>query len=224
MKHCKLLAHGTFGLLVLVGFLVGPSWAQVGDNLIVNGGFEDPVLEAQAYLSFEDGSSLGGWTVSNNDEDGYGGVVLIRNWWQPAEGNQSLGLKISSSNGRISQDIATEIDMVYMLTFRLAGDPDMWPRARNMEVCWDGQVAQTYTFDVTDCTRSDMRWTYYELVLPTATSELTTLSFAATDYYYSGPALDDVCLYALHSNAPEPASLSLLVLGGIFLRRIKKMK
>ena len=81
----------------------------------------------------------------------------------------------------------------------MSGEPNIDPPIKEMQLFWDGQLAHTYQFDVTGKTLSNMGWVRHTLLLPTATSNATALSFVGStpSNNNGGPALDGLCLTAV---------------------------
>src|SRR5262249_36051376 len=108
-------------VLLLVGVLnlVGNTAAEVrAHELIINGGFEHPELDAGTV--FLTTSHLPGWTIFG--PDGRTGTVdLIREYWPPADGHQSIDLVGDTGVGTgIEQSFRTEEGQKYLLEFRYA--------------------------------------------------------------------------------------------------------
>ncbi|AQQ69746.1 hypothetical protein SMSP2_00080 [Limihaloglobus sulfuriphilus] len=182
---------------------------SVNANLIVNGGFEQPELTETAYLL--SGSDIPGWTIS----EGYS-VDLIYQDWAPASGDQSLALN-GLDPGVISQQIATIPQAIYELTFMYAGNPEVVGGIVKTIVTAAG-VSQQFDFDTTGYTRANMGWTQ-QVMNFSATEEVTTISFQSLIPGADSPAFDDVAVEMVQ--IPEPATMLLLAIGGIFAARKK---
>ena len=114
--------------------------------------------------------------------------------WIPYEGTQSLDLD-GVSPGTIQQNIPTVAGQQYTLTFALAGNPGQNP-TKTVQVT-AGASSQTFTFDITGKTPTNMGWTLETMVF-TATGATTGVTFASLDdsSISAGPALDAISVVA----------------------------
>jgi choice-of-anchor C domain-containing protein len=188
---------------------------QAAVNLVANGSFEAPIAN-QAFDTINT-SQLDGWTITREDgaSSPVGTVDLIKSYWQPAHGQQSLDLAGEFTAARISQNVATVTGHEYRLTFALAGNPDQ-SYDKILRVYWgDTQTPlTTITFSQAGHTRSDMGWQYYSLTVFGGAGGSTYLAFAdggPVDNAW-GAALDNV------SVVPEASTYAaglgaLLILG-----------
>jgi choice-of-anchor C domain-containing protein len=188
--------------LVAAGLLARPAAAQ---NLLSNGSFENPALASGTqFTNIIAGSSIGAWTV------GAGGVDLIRTYWAPFSGFQSLDLN-GGAAGSISQTVATTAGRHYTLTFALAGNPD---NASNkvLNVLFGSQNVGNVTF-VYNASQSysNMGWTLITFTDLVATGSSTTLTLSGVSGGAWGAALDDIVL--TQNVLPEPSSAALMVTG-----------
>lgn len=214
---------------------------SVNANLIVNGGFEQPinvdgVNDAHhenfvAYAVPNDPDSAGkyntkpasdmvGWTVVSGsvDIDNYD---VVRYGWAPFEPNQSLDLN-GWGKGSISQTFATIVGHVYDLTFVYANNPygSTVPGGPTGTVTINGITSilqhNTSQIDTTSYANAlaAMDWKLFATSF-TATATQTTLKFTSTSGGTGGIALDAVDVHATNPNAvvPEPTSLALLGMG-----------
>jgi choice-of-anchor C domain-containing protein len=198
--------------VAVAGIVLMGSFNFAAANLVIDGGFELPSITG-TFTTYNPGA-MGGWTVVS------GSVDLIHNYWQPAEGTQSLDTA-GNISGKIQQTIATTIGTTYRLTFDMSGNPDGNPTIKSLFVTF-GSVSQTFNFDTTGITRANMGWTAmsWDVV---ATSSSSLLSFQDSGGTAYGSALDNVSLVAV----PEPATvvagaLLLLPFGASLLRIVRK--
>jgi hypothetical protein len=94
---------------------------NAGSSLIENGGFEEPVVSAGAYVLFSTGSSFSGWAVTG----AAGNVAPLSTsftsygyTWPAHTGNQTLDLTgISNTPTGVSQTVKTRAGTLYRLSF-----------------------------------------------------------------------------------------------------------
>jgi choice-of-anchor C domain-containing protein len=196
------------GILALAAATFAPQQAQ--GNLVVNGGFESPVIFSQ-WLTMGPGP-LGGWTIAS------GSVEILRSYWQPSEGLQSLDTA-GDNSGLIHQTVATVPGITYRLTFDLSGNPDGGTTTKTLQVGF-GAATQTFDFDTTSTTRANMQWTpqTWDIV---ATTGSTILSFQNIGTGPYGAAMDNVSLTVI----PEPTTITLTGLAAICISvKLRKRK
>ncbi|CAI5478091.1 unnamed protein product [Closterium sp. Yama58-4] len=123
-----LRAYGA--LLVVVASLVATSpihsrAAAIPRNIIHNGNFESPgskdisapIISAESGAAQQPVPALEGWEVKE------GSIKYVRgDTWRAAEGSYSVALN-GAGPGVLSQQVATEEDAFYVLTFALSADP-----------------------------------------------------------------------------------------------------
>ncbi|MDT7812350.1 MAG: hypothetical protein QOJ42_2266 [Acidobacteriaceae bacterium] len=208
-------------------------------NLLVNGGFEQPVLPVGGALSAGGGSSaITGWTVVAP-----GAVTLLTgNFSQfgftfPAqEGNQWLDLTGVSVNQpvTIQQTVATTIGAQYDLTFWVGNVVNFDGPGPSSDVGLFVNGVQFGSFTNTLGTgTTTLNWQEFDVQF-TATSAATTLGFRNLDPITDqSNGLDNVVLAQVGGpvtppggSAPEPSSLALLGLGlgALAARRRKKLQ
>ena len=198
-----------FSLAALGLLSVGTVDRARADNIVVNGGFESPVVTGFYYNIYTAGQSFTGWTV------GQGSVALFTDQYHPGnsdlpyQGNQALQLSSTQpGNGSIYQDLATTPGTTYEFSFAFASNP-FASETVSMNVAWGGatvaNLSATPTHDL-----SDSGWVV-ESYLVTATQSSTLLEFTNTTPVadVAGPQIDAVSVSAI----PEPSSLVMGLIG-----------
>lgn len=158
--------------------------AAPGDDIVVNGSFETPVVSGSHWLKYAP-YVFGGWTLESGSFD------VVRTIWTAADGAQSLDLS-GAGAGTIYQDLPTVAGRQYTLTFQMAGNFIPTPTVKSMEVFWDGASLGIFTFDVTGRSATNMGWTTRTVPSLVATGPTTRLKFVSLVNTAYGPALDDV--------------------------------
>jgi len=167
-----------------------------------NGSFENGT-DPGVFSNLPSGSTaITGWVVG-----GAGGVDYIGTYWQAADGTRSLDLD-GTSAGSVSQTFDTVINMPYLVTFSLAGNPAGAPSIKTLTVS-AGATTTPYSFNTAGATTSNMNWTP-ETFSFIATGASTTLTFASTTDGSFGPALDNV---GVSVAMPEPGTSAMLISG-----------
>jgi choice-of-anchor C domain-containing protein len=202
MKPIYLIKHlSSFASVALLATAtLCPQQAQ--GNLVVNGGFESPVIFSQ-WSTFGPGP-LGGWTIAS------GSVEILRSYWQPSEGLQSLDTA-GNESGLIQQTITTVPGLTYRLTFDLSGNPDGGTTIKTLQAGF-GAASQTFQFDTTLTTRANMQWSPQTWDIVASTSS-TVLSFENIGTGPYGAALDNVSLTVI----PEPSVMAFAGLAAVWL-------
>lgn len=185
---------------------------------VSNPGFEVPAIVGGFSLR-NAGSNIGAWFVAS------GNVEIIRSYWQPNSGAQSLDMS-GSTAGAIEQSISTIANHVYQISFAMAGNPTGGDPIKDLRLDF-GASTSNFSFNTTGFTRPNMGWTLKTANF-IATGPSTLLRFTSLENNSFGPALDDVQVTDLGpatSSAPEPTAVALAGLGllplGLVLRRRK---
>jgi len=179
-------------------------------NIVVNGGFEDPVVANAKNWDIYTSGEIPGWSVEwmpgpsmyegyTRPSDAY--IELQRRvlGWTAIEGYQWAELDsdwdgpVGSLNGepasiRIYQDLVTMPGEQYQLKFYFSPRPNTDASNNVLKVTWDGMDIDTITL----AGGTDTMWTYHTYAL-TATGYMTHLEFANMGTSDSlGTLLDDV--------------------------------
>ena len=135
-------------------------------DLVVNGSFEEPVLNNQSWSSFD---SIVGWQRS------FGPKIEIQNnvAGSPHHGEQFCELDSHASTG-LFQDLDTVPGQTYDLAFYFSARPGVHLSSNRMEVFWDGEVVATVEAD--GAGQSSTQWQLYQYEV-IATNETTRIEF-----------------------------------------------
>jgi Protein of unknown function (DUF642)/PEP-CTERM motif len=197
-------------IVMTCGAIFGASFGHArAGNIVVNGGFETPVVTDFYYDVYSAGQSFTGWTVSQ------GTVDLCTDQYYPPlsdvpyQGNQDLQLgSTPAGNGGIYQDLVTTPGTTYELSFAFASNP-FASQSCSMDVGWGGAtIASLSAAPSHDYT--NLGW-IVESYAVTANAGITVLEFTNTTAVLGVglPQIDAVFAAAV----PEPSSLILIGLG-----------
>jgi hypothetical protein len=171
----------------------GVSLAQ-GQNLITNGGFEDPLVDGP-FVQRLPGSIFGGWQV---DQFGQG-IVHVASYGEPLaiEGAQCVELNYFLP-GSISQTITTVPNRLYVINFLIAGQLNAGPDMKQMRIDIDGMPLITL-----DWSRNATggQWVRRDVYF-TANGAQTVVRFVGITAVDGGPYLDDVSIRPLETPCP----------------------
>jgi hypothetical protein len=164
----------------------------VGDNLLVNGSFEEPVVSGQ----WEIFSTIVGWVTSLSD-----GLELWRNFMGGAsDGDQNAELDGNSAT-RVSQTVATVPGATYELRFDFSPRPNTTLADNVVEAAVDGSALMTVTGDGMSLGSTD--WTTHSATFVASTT-LTDIAFEdkGTGTVAYGSLIDNTVLCFV--SAPTP--------------------
>lgn len=189
------LLVGTLTIGVMTGLGVvaaSPAQALTGFG---NGSFENPVVAPNTFQTVFASESIGAWTVSQGNVD-----LIGAGFWQAADGVQSVDLDGGAVQGGVAQTFTTVPLLKYKVRFKLAGNVDLGPTIKTGQVLANGNVLQSFSFDITGKTRVNMGYVSKETHF-IATGLSTTLTFRSTTGSGYGPVIDNVtvesCLLVL---------------------------
>jgi choice-of-anchor C domain-containing protein len=180
---------------IVLTFAVSPVRAA-----FTNGSFELGT-NPDSFTTLDPGATdVTGWTIT-------GQIDYIGTYWQAADGSRSIDLN-GTSAGSIEQVLATTPDYTYIIDFDMAGNPDGGPTIKQLSLEAVGIGSQTFSFDITGWTKSNMGWNAEQWSF-VATGNSTTLKFSSLVDGGWGPALDNVTVTTI----PAPGALVLLGIG-----------
>jgi len=211
--------------------------AQLGPNLVTNGGFETPRGDnnwGRNPATWFAGETFDGWTVTQGSIDLKTSGVFPIGARASYEGTQHVDLNGSPGVGGISQDITISASGVYRLSFALsantdAAEPDnASPRIVRVRLTSGATDVfnSTFTWRLADHPGHDPSnspsWVLHQVDLLVPTTGVYTLSFTSETTTNSsfGPMIDDVRLQLV----PEPASLMALGAGLAGLLGLRRRK
>jgi hypothetical protein len=138
-------------------------------NLVVNGGFEEPMI-LEGYYAHAD--ALPGWTLA------FGPAIEVQNRiaGAPFEGRQFVELD-SSANSGIAQLLKTAPGASYALRFAYSPRPGVPAASNGLYVKWDDVVVARLARDGSRL--AETQWKVYRYVVKARSAE-TRLEFGAT--------------------------------------------
>jgi len=209
---------GVPAVSVAAGSSVFTSLAPSLVNLITNGGFEQPsVVNAPTFDTFvSPAAGITGWSLDR------GSVDLIKGYWSPSEGLQSIDLDGSvmdasgSIAGTLSQALTTISGQAYTISFDYTANFERPGTAgpAGMDIKW-GTSTPLHVDHNPGSSSTAMGWTHGQVTVQ-ATGTTSLLSFASTDAAGSpyGIALDNVSV-TLATPAPAPVLFGAVPNGGV---------
>ncbi|NEO58304.1 MAG: DUF642 domain-containing protein, partial [Okeania sp. SIO3B5] len=141
---------------------------QCGNNLVVNGGFEEPDISKNPYpsnyVSFED--NIPGWQLLEGTEIEVDSQYID---YPIPEGSQFVELDAQKETVKIAQEIPTEVGKKYKLSFAFKANS---PTQNILNVRWGNKNVLNL-----EKTQKDTVWQTYTDDKLEATTTSTTLSF-----------------------------------------------
>jgi hypothetical protein len=235
---------------VILSLSLASAASAATTNLLVNGGLETTIKSNRFGLVYAsptlNAHALNGWTITQGTID-----IAPKLYWTPSQGKYSVDLIGTPGLGGIEQTVDTEPGTEYTLTFDFSINPDKRIKKFNERLTvkqlsvdiidptgeGDTEIIPTETFTGLAGTRTRRKMQYLaKSITFTATGDQTTIRFAATlpqglpatlsgATSQCGPVLDNVVLFESGGGeVPEPASLSILGVGGLLMLRRPKRR
>lgn len=169
--------------------------AAHGQNMIPNGGFEDPSVPAEDV----DGGILfigptfipGDWNLSAGSAD-----ILRRHNatpYQVPEGSQAIDLTGQGTRGTLRRTLGATGNTIYRLSFWLSGNPTCEQGIKRINFLLENTIFAQLNFNTTGRSPTNMGWTKYEYTFP-GLPEPRFVQFQSTTGTNCGAMLDDVRL------------------------------
>lgn len=201
-----------FSRLQLFAVVVGMfySFTAQASNLLINGGFEQPLVTAGYVYEHRNGNELPGWTLFST----YKGTVQFDTSYDPvSEGFQAVQIEVPGD--WISQSFATEVGQSYSVSFDLSaysvyGGPGLGytpcsPFCASILGVTVGPVSTTFNGSSAGYATNTLQFV--------AESSITTLKFlnvGEIDVWGNYPHLDNVIV---SGPAPVPLPATFWLLG-----------
>ncbi|MEP7366258.1 MAG: DUF642 domain-containing protein [Acidobacteriota bacterium] len=206
--------------LALVAVLALTQSPLLAANLLVNGGFETPVIAGgPGYLQIDFGSEPGGfgWTVTTNSVD----IVENGPYGTFIEGVQGLDLIGLGSTGGITQTFATTSGLTYLLLFYYSDNPGNGdPSAATVTIIDGSNTLLSDSVAHSLATLGTPDWQVYSATF-VATGTSATITFDSIPGGGSGGIfLDGVSV----EQVPEPATIALMGVGLLGLGVLRRRK
>jgi hypothetical protein len=218
-------------IFVVIGFILCTTWTSVSSaaNLVVNGGFETPVLAGGVSQLFTPGQAIGAWTVIGNagtnvtiTQNAYSESFNNVSQFNAEEGLNSLDITGASNQGSsagVEQLVATIAGQQYQLSLWVGrvtptgGPGGVYATPATVDLSINGGARGHFTNS--NITNGMINWQQFSTTF-TAIGSSTTIDFlnGTTDNNEAG--LDNVAL----ATVPEPCSAVLAAFGVIGLAAV----
>lgn len=208
-------------VLLSISIVIFSSVSMLQGDLLVNGGFEAPILGSGSFQTINIGAEpVGfGWTVSDDNVDLGHLPVAPFILFTAFEGNQGLDLN-GTQRGAIFQDFATVAGQAYQLTFVYADNPsEVGISSASLLVSDVGLNSSLLSDSVSHGTSAnspggaDFDFYSGSFIASGTTTRLAFASTSASNSASGGILLDAVNVSAI----PEPSVAGFLLVCGIGL-------
>lgn len=184
------------------------SVAARGQNLITNGGFEEPAVpagDADGGIRFMAPADIpGGWRLIDGSAD-----ILRRagaTQFQVVDGAQAIDLN-GGSRGTLRRTLDLSGPAVFRLSYWLSGNPTCGAGIQRATITLENVFVTSPTFSTVGRSVTDMAWQYFEFSFA-GLPDPVTLTFQSVTGTDCGPMIDDVRLVKCLEIEGQPAGVT----------------
>jgi choice-of-anchor C domain-containing protein len=203
-----------------ISALIVIAFPMIGQRLyaatFMNGSFEAGIHPSDEFITLYPGDT----SIHHWDIVGENSVDYIGSFWNASDGKMSLDMS-GLGAGSIEQTFGTMPNVMYKVTFDIAGSPNTSPSVKKLEATinsGEGVLSEVFSFDTTGHSSDDMGWLTEELFF-TAEGSTSTLRFTSLTNNPFGPALDNVTV----SVVPLPLASVFMLSGLLGIAGFKKL-
>ena len=161
------------------------TYVELGENLVVNGSFEHHGTLTKGHGTWDELSTLEGWTT--NAVDGMEVQAQVAKFGAAADGH--VWLELDSDSNQIAQDIDTTAGEQYQVSFEYSPRKGTNGDSNRIQVLWNGEVIATIGKGGGEANT----WKTHTFMVDASEGDTTGLEFRYVgDGGYAGAFIDDV--------------------------------
>ena len=202
-----------YRILIITLFLsVAAATSTFAANLLLNGGFEQPLTSTFLDVTAPDAATIPDWNVTAGSVDVVNAVGNGFDVGPAYEGAQYLDLN-GTSAGTISQVVPTLSGTTYLLQLAYANNYQP-PTSLTANVTVTGVSSTLLSTSIThnSSVAGNLNWTIFSQTF-TADGSSATLTFASQNSGNGGVFLDAISI----SQVPEPSTEAIFLIGAAIL-------